>query len=163
MAGKLRRTSDNNHCRGSLGYARDRLFDSAPQAVRYAIDPRGASLRMTPLWGLQKTGKSERATSFGDAALCYPICRGSGSASRSQCRSARNCFRSPRILLAVPALFRSHNLVRASSVLLTRPVSESLRRPSSTLSCWRISPPLFLILLGTYSFADTRKDFVAWK
>jgi hypothetical protein len=72
-------------------------------------------------------------------------------------------FRSPRILLAAPALFRYHNVVRASSVPLTSPVAESLRSPSSTLSCWRISPPLFLILLGTYSFADTRKNFVAWK
>jgi hypothetical protein len=34
--------------------------------------------------------KSERATPLGDVALCCPICRGSGSASRSQCRSARN-------------------------------------------------------------------------
>jgi hypothetical protein len=30
VAGKLGRTSANKHRRGSLGYARDRLFDSAP-------------------------------------------------------------------------------------------------------------------------------------
>jgi hypothetical protein len=30
VAGKLRRASANKHGRGSLGYARDRLFDCAP-------------------------------------------------------------------------------------------------------------------------------------
>jgi hypothetical protein len=53
---------------------------------------------------------------------------------------------SPLILLAAPALFRSRNLVRASSVLLTSPVSESLRRPSSTLSCWKIALRMILHL-----------------
>src|ERR1700723_3577459 len=43
-------------------------FDCAPKAVRYAIDPRGASLRMTALWGVksirlatQKTRKDRKS------------------------------------------------------------------------------------------------------
>ena len=35
---KARTASVSRHPRGSLGYARDRLFDSAPQALFHAID-----------------------------------------------------------------------------------------------------------------------------
>jgi hypothetical protein len=57
-----------------------RSFDSAPQAVRYAIDPHGASLRMTALWrgvnnlrlAAQKTRKDRKSheTAYCDFIYC---------------------------------------------------------------------------------------------
>ena len=67
--------------RGSLGYARDRLFDCAPQGTRYATDLRGASLRMTGLLEVEKqpVRRAENTKDRRSHRLSATLWRGSGT------------------------------------------------------------------------------------
>jgi hypothetical protein len=139
---KARKSICQQSSPGFLRQAQDRLFDCAPYAVRYAIGPRGASLRMTPWWGMknfrlatQKTRedlKKSQALGMtihleGFAIGCWwrelqiprlrfasvPRHAGAGGMTRGGCR------RKERAALTLPR--HNSNLVRASA----RPLSRS--------------------------------------